>query len=286
VDAAIALPQCLPSALCPALPFPSLLCLRTLLLPLDGLGILFGDSVSWTSEVTTRTFCRAVATTLGCGGGSYQTISYGAPYTAMPGYGYGTPFAAPVGYNAYQNPTVWNGDHVTSGGEPEWASEDAAQHALNLANWRIKLLQAKLQQAKLASKVMNVGTPLETHMAKTSAKVSSSDQAQLASLRKGLSSLAKQTTHAMSALAAKIDANKVHHKTRASHEKLRMLKRDTDRELSDIRKPSAQNSYTSTCPAPSTSPSFLFPCLPLFLFSSSPHLLLHLPSLFSHACLD
>ena len=28
----------------------------------------------------------------------------------------------------------------------EWATEDAAQHALNLANWRIKLLQAKLEQ--------------------------------------------------------------------------------------------------------------------------------------------
>ena len=244
----------------PALPFPALpfltLFFSARLLPRTARAS-FDDSVSSTSEMTTRTFCRAIATTLGCGGGSYVTASYGAPYTAMP-------FAAPVGYNAYQNPTVWNGDHVTSGGEPEWASEDAAQHALNLANWRIKLLQAKLEQAKLASKVMNVGTPLETHMAKTSAKVSSSDQAQLASLRKGLASLAKQTTHAMSALAAKIDSNKVHHKTRASHQKLSMLKRDTDRELSDIRKPAAQNSCTSTCPAPLTSRYFSFcACLSL-----------------------
>ena len=28
-----------------------------------------------------------------------------------------------------------------SAGQPEWAAEDAAQHALNLANWRIKLLE-------------------------------------------------------------------------------------------------------------------------------------------------
>lgn len=35
------------------------------------------------------------------------------------------------------------GDHVVSGGQPEWAAEDAAQHALNLANWRIKLLQVR-----------------------------------------------------------------------------------------------------------------------------------------------
>lgn len=48
--------------------------------------------------------------------------------------------------NTYQYPTVWSGDHVVSGGQPEWAAEDAAQHALNLANWRIKLLEVSSQQ--------------------------------------------------------------------------------------------------------------------------------------------
>lgn len=211
-----------------------------------------------TSELTARIPRRVVATTLGCGGGSFVTTSYGAPYSAPYGapYAYGGGFGspwqsgAPVGYNAYQYPTVWSGDHVVSGGQPEWASEDAAQHALNLANWRIKLLQAKLQQAKLASQVMNVGSPLS----QTSAKVSSSDEAQLAGLRKGLASLAKQTTHAMSALAAKIDSSRVHHKTRASHDKLRMLKKDTDRELSDIRESAARHGLATTPHTPLTFP--------------------------------
>ncbi len=42
---------------------------------------------------------------------------------------------------------MWQGDHVVSGGQPEWAAEDAAQHALNLANWRIKLLQVRAKGA-------------------------------------------------------------------------------------------------------------------------------------------
>lgn len=72
-------------------------------------------------------------------GGGVAAMPYGfpAPYGAV----YGAPYGAPVGMNAYQAPTMWQGDHVVSGGQPEWAAEDAAQHALNLANWRIKLLQ-------------------------------------------------------------------------------------------------------------------------------------------------
>ena len=52
------------------------------------------------------------------------------------------PQPAPI-YPVKQYPSVWNGDHVLSGSEREWAAEDAAQHALNLANWRIKLLQVE-----------------------------------------------------------------------------------------------------------------------------------------------
>jgi len=42
-----------------------------------------------------------------------------------------------------QYPTSWNGGYSLSGSENEWAQEDAAQHALNLANWRIKILQVE-----------------------------------------------------------------------------------------------------------------------------------------------
>eukprot|EP00960_Hanusia_phi_P051739 760984-Hanusia_phi.AAC.1 len=38
-------------------------------------------------------------------------------------------------------PTIWQGDNMLSGGQLEWAAEDAAQHALNLNNWRIKILK-------------------------------------------------------------------------------------------------------------------------------------------------
>jgi hypothetical protein len=70
-------------------------------------------------------------------------MPYAAPFAAPYGAAYGAAYGAPVGMNAYQAPTVWQGDHVVSGGQPEWAAEDAAQHALNLANWRIKLLQVR-----------------------------------------------------------------------------------------------------------------------------------------------
>ena len=87
------------------------------------------------------------ATTVVPGGGvAAMPYGYPAPYGAM----YPAPYGAPVGMNAYQAPTVWQGDHVVSGGQPEWAAEDAAQHALNLANWRIKLLQVTLLMSTLA----------------------------------------------------------------------------------------------------------------------------------------
>jgi hypothetical protein len=45
-----------------------------------------------------------------------------------------------------------------SAGQPEWAAEDAAQHALNLANWRIKLLQVCPLSA-IAQFTMRAHTP-------------------------------------------------------------------------------------------------------------------------------
>eukprot|EP00802_Teleaulax_amphioxeia_P012783 Tamp_12828.p1 GENE.Tamp_12828~~Tamp_12828.p1 ORF type:complete len:478 (-),score=144.80 Tamp_12828:342-1712(-) len=47
----------------------------------------------------------------------------------------------------------------------EWAAEDAAEHAYNLAQWRVKILRAKMEQAKLRKQLMAVtmgateGTP-------------------------------------------------------------------------------------------------------------------------------
>ena len=95
------------------------------------------------------------------------TMSYTsfAPYVAPPQFvpsiiapppqPWGAPPVA-VGPNAYQYATVWQGDHVLSGGQPEWAAEDAAQHALNLDNWRIKILQAKREQARLNGDIQRI----------------------------------------------------------------------------------------------------------------------------------
>jgi len=38
----------------------------------------------------------------------------------------------------------------------EWAAEDAAEHAYNLAQWRVKILRAKMEQAKLRKQLMSV----------------------------------------------------------------------------------------------------------------------------------
>jgi hypothetical protein len=42
--------------------------------------------------------------------------------------------------NTFQDPTKWNADSSLTGGNKEWAEEDAALHALNLQKWRNKIL--------------------------------------------------------------------------------------------------------------------------------------------------
>lgn len=92
---------------------------------------------------------------------SYSPMPYVMPpqlaptVLAPPPQPWGAPPVA-VGPNAYQYATVWNGDHVLSGGQPEWAAEDAAQHALNLDNWRIKILQAKREQARISGDIQRI----------------------------------------------------------------------------------------------------------------------------------
>jgi len=185
------------------------------------------------SVVVTSSLC---ATTMVPGGG-VAAMPFGYPGMAAP-YGamYGGSYGAPVGMNAYQAPTVWQGDHVVSGGQPEWAAEDAAQHALNLANWRIKLLQAKLEQAKLAAKVMNVATPGTSFSGDTAELHGSNTQTELKAMQKGLVSLASSTSDAIESLSHKIGKSRGHRarRHRSYLAKLRQLKQSTDSQLSTI----------------------------------------------------
>jgi hypothetical protein len=98
------------------------------------------------TTIVTTSLCGGFLPGAGVAAAPYMAPPMLAPppaYFAPPQYAapVAAAYAAPAGYNSYQAPTVWNGDHVISAGQPEWAAEDAAQHALNLANWRIKLLQ-------------------------------------------------------------------------------------------------------------------------------------------------
>jgi len=188
------------------------------------------------SMVVTSSLC---ATTVAGGGVAAMPYGFPAPYGAPYGAMYGAPYGAPVGMNTYQAPTVWQGDHVVSGGQPEWAAEDAAQHALNLANWRIKLLQAKLEQAKLAAKVMNVATPGSSFAAGSADELKgTSTQTELKAMQKGLVSLASSTSDAIESLSHKI-GNSHNHRARRHRSylaKLRQLKQSTDSQLSTILK--------------------------------------------------
>jgi len=181
-------------------------------------------------EVVVTTLCTSMVP-----GGGLAALPYAAPAY---GPAYGVPYTVPVGNNAYQAPTVWQGDHVVSGGEPEWAAEDAAQHALNLANWRIKLLQAKLEQAKLAAKVMNVAAPAQSMASNNAPQLRSSSgktQAELKAMQQGLISLASSTSDAVAALSRKIDGHSSRHH-RSYLAKLKQIKQSTDSQLADILK--------------------------------------------------
>jgi len=68
----------------------------------------------------------------------------------------------PVPYPGYQYPTIWNGGDALSGGNIQWAQEDAAIHAATLQNWRIRILQAKKVQAELSRQLMDAATRATT----------------------------------------------------------------------------------------------------------------------------
>ena len=62
-------------------------------------------------------------------------------------------FPAPP--NTYQEPTVWNGDHVLNGGNKEWAEEDGALHAYNMQRWRNKILGEQIDRQRSQWDLMN-----------------------------------------------------------------------------------------------------------------------------------
>jgi len=62
-------------------------------------------------------------------------------------------FPAPP--NSFQLPTVWQGDHVASGGNKAWAEEDAALHAYNMQRWRTKQLDEQADQQRSMWDVQN-----------------------------------------------------------------------------------------------------------------------------------
>lgn len=57
--------------------------------------------------------------------------------------------------NTYQDPTVWNGDHVLNGGNKEWAEEDAALHAYNMQRWRNKIIGEQIDRQRSQWDLMN-----------------------------------------------------------------------------------------------------------------------------------
>lgn len=61
----------------------------------------------------------------------------------------------PVPPNYYQEPTVWNGDHVTSGGNKEWAEEDAALHAYNMQRSRNDIIVEQTDRQRSQWDLMN-----------------------------------------------------------------------------------------------------------------------------------
>ncbi|KAJ1470257.1 hypothetical protein T484DRAFT_1848503, partial [Baffinella frigidus] len=99
-----------------------------------------------------------------CAGGVFPATSVYTSYA--PAYMMPPPMMPAVapqvnafqGGNVFQQPTVWSGDDVLSGGQLQWAAEDAAQHALNLDNWRIKILESKRRQAELQAEIREAST--------------------------------------------------------------------------------------------------------------------------------
>ena len=89
----------------------------------------------------------------------------------------------------------------------EWAAEDAAEHAYNLAQWRVKILRAKMEQAKLRKQLMAVTMgatsdaegPSEEDSVRASPG-SRGRRGELLAVKKSLLSLAQETVGAIKQL--------------------------------------------------------------------------------------
>mmetsp|Transcript_27398 Transcript_27398/g.56074 ORF Transcript_27398/g.56074 Transcript_27398/m.56074 type:complete len:358 (+) Transcript_27398:57-1130(+) len=62
-----------------------------------------------------------------------------------------------------------------------WSDEDAAQHAYNLAGWRVRILQSKVRQAQLHRQLLELA---KTHLERQVAQAPLSSTAQISSLRR------------------------------------------------------------------------------------------------------
>mmetsp|Transcript_1351 Transcript_1351/g.1832 ORF Transcript_1351/g.1832 Transcript_1351/m.1832 type:complete len:273 (+) Transcript_1351:39-857(+) len=164
----------------------------------------------------------------------------------------------PIGPNSYAYPTVWAGDHVLSGGQAEWAEEDAAQHALNLDNWRIKILKSKKQQALISGDIQDIAgtstdTSRHTHRHRHSHSSApnnaqlrqttheDSEQDQLDDIKKSLATLAGDTTKAIGALANEMD--KEGKSTPQERSETQSLRRGTDEQIDTIMKQLSDLTY-------------------------------------------
>lgn len=154
---------------------------------------------------------------------SYGYGSYGSYYQGGYGGGYGAYPVAPLQAST-ANPFV----------PQSWSSEDAAEHALNLAEYRVRILRSKVNQAKLRKQLLELSTLPETKadldcagcteqqsgpvaLAPTlmggAATQSSANAAALAGMKQDLVNVAKKTVSALSELKHSIAALK--HRQRA-----------------------------------------------------------------------
>jgi len=162
---------------------------------------------------------------------------------------------------------VWDGDHTLAGAQPEWAAEDAAQHALNLDNWRIKILKAKREQAKINGDIQQIsGSYTDTERrrglgglggtgmgGRPQLDAASPDRqvlrrraehsAQLNDIQKSVAELAGETTKAIGALAREIDAQGK--SSKKEREDTQALRRGTDEEIDGIMKQLSDLTYQS-----------------------------------------
>ncbi|EKX38008.1 hypothetical protein GUITHDRAFT_115770 [Guillardia theta CCMP2712] len=122
----------------------------------------------------------------------------------------GQPVAYPAqqtsGWSNTQAAPTWTSAQATfenSGLVPSrWTSEDAAEHTLNLQQWRISILRSKLKQARLRKELMKVATvPIDLgrqslHSRPRSDSRGQGESQEIDSLKKDLVAVASETASA------------------------------------------------------------------------------------------